>query len=94
MLRTIGAVLLGYIVMFVVVFVLMTGAYLGLGAERAFRPPSYEVSGLWTMLSIFIGLAAAVGGDIVAARSPAGSTGCWRWPSRWCSSASSWPSRR
>lgn len=75
MLRTIAAVLLGYIVMFVVVFVLMTAAYLGLGAERAFRPSSYEVSGLWTGLSILIGLAAAVGGGIVAAKVARGKRG-------------------
>ena len=68
MLRTIGAVLLGYAVMFLVVFVLMSAAFLGLGAERAFQPGSYQVSGLWTVLSIAIGLVAAIAGGLAVAK--------------------------
>lgn len=68
MLRTIGAVLLGYAVMFLVVFLLMSGAFLGLGAERAFQPGSYQVSGLWTVISIAIGLVAAVAGGMATAK--------------------------
>ena len=73
MLRTIGSVLLGYLVMFVVVFAGLTAAYLAMGTNRAFHPGVYDVTVLWlaVMFAISI-LAAFVGGKVCAlvAKSP------------------------
>lgn len=66
--RLIGSVVVGYIVMFVVVFVTFSAAYLGLGTERSFQPGSYEVSMLWNVLSIVLGFIAAVIGGMVCIR--------------------------
>lgn len=73
--RLIGAIALGYVVMFVFVFVTFTVAYIAMGTEGAFQPESYDVSGLWIAASIGLGLVAAVIGGFVAAvvaRSPKG----------------------
>ena len=42
--RAILSVIVGYVVMFLVVFVGLTGAYLLLGQERAFKPGVYDVT--------------------------------------------------
>jgi hypothetical protein len=68
MLRAIGSVVLGYIVMFVLVFGLFTAAYFMLGADGAFQPGSYDVSMVWAVLSVVVGLVAAVAGGFVCAR--------------------------
>jgi hypothetical protein len=68
MLKTIGAVVLGYVVIFVIVFLLFSAAYLAMGADRAFRPQSYEVSNLWIAISLILSLLAAVVGGAVAFR--------------------------
>jgi hypothetical protein len=65
--RTIGGVILGYVVMAVIVFCSLTAAYLAMGADAAFRPGSYDVSGLWIVVSIIVGLAAAIVGGWVSA---------------------------
>ena len=67
MLRSIAGVVLGYIAMFLLVFVLFSAAYLWLGAERAFLPGSYRVSPLWVAVSIAVHLVAPLAGGYVAA---------------------------
>jgi hypothetical protein len=67
MLRAIGSVILGYLVMAVTVFVTFSIAYLLLGTEGAFKPGSYDVSLLWMVLSIALSFAAAVLGGFVCA---------------------------
>jgi hypothetical protein len=67
MLRKIGAVIAGYLAMFLVVFVCFTGAYLAMRAERAFQPGSYEVSSLWLVVWFVVSLAAAIAGGKVCA---------------------------
>ena len=63
MLRTIGSVILGYLVMFVVVFVGLTAAYLAMGTDRAFKPGVYDVTAIWLVVMFAISiLAAFVGG--------------------------------
>lgn len=62
MFRAIAAVIAGYLVMFIVVFVGLTAAYLGMGAERAFQPGSYEVTGLWLVVWFIVSLGAALAG--------------------------------
>jgi hypothetical protein len=65
--RAILGVIAGYIAIAVAVFALFSVAYLSLGAERAFRPGVYEVSGLWLGVSLVLGLVAAVVGGLVCA---------------------------
>ncbi len=67
MMRAIGSVILGYVVMFVVVFVTFTLAYLVLGTEGSFQTGSYEVSGIWILISIVFGFVAAALGGLVCA---------------------------
>ena len=50
MLRSILGVIAGYAVMRFSFFVVFTGAYVALGAERVFQPDSYEVSTLWLVI--------------------------------------------
>lgn len=64
--RLFGAVLLGYIVMGFAVFTAMSLSYMAIGADRAFRPGTYEVSAIWIVLSIAIGFGAAVLGGWVS----------------------------
>lgn len=66
--RVIGAVVAGYAVMFVVVFLAFTGAYLAMGTDGAFQPGTYEVSVQWIAVSVVLSLLAAVAGGWVGAR--------------------------
>ncbi|HEY0971582.1 MAG TPA: hypothetical protein VGE02_11500 [Gemmatimonadales bacterium] len=68
MLRTAGAVVLGYLVMAILVFALFTSAYAVLGAEGAFMPGSYDVSAAWILVSVVVGIVAALAGGWVARR--------------------------
>ncbi len=63
--RAIGSVILGYLVMFAVVFVTFSLAYMAMGVDGAFRPGTYEVSGIWIVTSIVLGFVAAVLGGLV-----------------------------
>lgn len=60
--RSILAVILGYVVMFLVVFLTFSGAYLAMGTDRAFQPGSYEPSTMWLVASFVLGFIAAVAG--------------------------------
>lgn len=60
--------ILGYVVMFVVVFTTFTIAYLAMGSDTAFLPGTYEVSMTWILVSSILGLVAAVVGGYVAGR--------------------------
>lgn len=65
MIRNILGVLLGYLAAGLAIFAIFTGAYAVLGAEGSFRPDSFEVSPVWTVLAIAVGiLAATLGGFI------------------------------
>ena len=64
--RLIGAVLLGYIAMVIVVFCGMSLAWLALGADGAFQPGTYDVTTTWILVSLAIGMFAAVGGGWIA----------------------------
>ena len=66
MLRTIGAVLAGYIVVFILVFALFTVAFLAMGTSAAYQPGTYDVSMLWIVVSTVLGFVAAIGGGFVA----------------------------
>ena len=65
--RSIAAVVLGYLTMFVVVFMTLTVSFLALGVERVFLPGTYAVTPLWlAVMTVFSILAAIAGGRICA----------------------------
>ncbi|TVQ59474.1 MAG: hypothetical protein EA379_10810 [Phycisphaerales bacterium] len=66
MLRSILGVVAGYLALVFFMFVVFTLLYLALGVDGAYKPGSYEVSGLWLGLSIIVGFAAATVGGVVA----------------------------
>ncbi len=68
MMRTIGAVVLGYIVMAAAIFATFSLAYRAMGADRAYLPGSYDVSTLWLAVSIVLSFVAAFIGGRVAAK--------------------------
>jgi len=68
MLRNILGVLAGYIAMALAVFVLLTGAYLAFGTERAFEPGTYRTSLAWCLTSLVLGIPPALLGGWVCAR--------------------------
>ena len=67
MLRSILAVIAGYLVTAAFVFVTFSLAYLIMGADGAFRPDSFDPSTAWIIMSFILGfIGAAVGGYICA----------------------------
>ena len=68
MLKTILAVIVGYVAMAVVVFAVFTALYAAMGADRAFQPGTYDPSTLWVVCSLLVSLLAAVVGGMVAVR--------------------------
>jgi len=65
MLRKIIGVVAGYIAMAAFVFVSFTLLYFILGADSSFQPGSYQVSSTWLLLSLVLGLIAAIIGGLV-----------------------------
>jgi hypothetical protein len=65
MVRKIIGVIAGYIAMAAFVFITFTILYMILGAEGSFKPGSYQVSTTWIILSIILGLIAALVGGLV-----------------------------
>jgi uncharacterized membrane protein YeaQ/YmgE (transglycosylase-associated protein family) len=59
MTRAIIAVIVSYLLMFVLMFVTFTCMYLLLGADGAFKPGSYDASNLWIALSFVVTLVVA-----------------------------------
>jgi hypothetical protein len=55
MLKSIVAIIVSYIAMFVLFMAIFTGLYFALGVERVFQADSYEVSMLWIVLTLAIG---------------------------------------
>jgi membrane protease YdiL (CAAX protease family) len=76
MLKSIVGVIVGYLVMMCVAFAAYTAAYFGLGANRAFEPDTYALSGIWVGLVIAITLISGLlGGLTCAAISKSRTTG-------------------
>ena len=67
MVRVILAVIVGYVALFLFIFVTFSVAYLTMGADAAFRPGTYEPSNLWLVISFVLGFIAAIIGGCVAA---------------------------
>jgi hypothetical protein len=55
MLKSILAIIVSYIAMFVIFMAIFTCLYFVLGVERVFQADSYEVSMLWIALTLVIG---------------------------------------
>jgi hypothetical protein len=66
--KVLAGVVAGYVVMLAVVFGLMTVAWMVLGADGAFRPGTFEVTGTWIAAGIVVALLAAVAGGWTCAR--------------------------
>jgi hypothetical protein len=60
MLRTVGSVILGYIVIAAFVLLSFSLVYVAMGPDRAYQPGTYEVSALWVVVSIVLSFIAAV----------------------------------
>ena len=67
MLKSIVGVVVGYLALFAVAFVAYTAAYFGLGAERAFEPGTYALSGIWLGLMVVITLISGLIGGLTCA---------------------------
>ncbi len=68
MARNIGSVILGYLVMIIVVFATFSLAYKVIGVEGSYQPGTYDVSMLWIVVSIVLGIVAAILGGFACAR--------------------------
>lgn len=67
MIRNILGAIAGYIVFALCLFVLFSGLYLALGADRSFLPGKYDPSMMWTIGAFVLGfVAAAIGGYVAA----------------------------
>ena len=66
MMRLLGGVIAGYVVMAALIFIIFSLAYSVLGVEGAFQKESYAVSQSWIIVSVVGGLCAAACGGFVA----------------------------
>ena len=62
MLRTVGAVIAGYVAMAILLSVIFLVAFMLMGPEHAFKPGVYEVSRRWLALSLPVSFLAALAG--------------------------------
>jgi len=65
MVRSISGVVVGYVVMFIFIFLTFTGLYFLLGADGSFEADTYDVSTIWIVISFVLSIAAAVIGGYV-----------------------------
>ena len=74
MLRSILGAIAGYVIMFFIIFLPFSAAYLALGADGAFVPGGYDVSMTWIVVSFVLGFLAALVAGYAAAVIGKGST--------------------
>jgi len=67
MLRGIISGIVGYIVMFAVVVVGLSVAFMVMGEDKAYDPGTYDITMLWAGVMLAVGLVAAVLGGVVCA---------------------------
>ncbi len=75
--RNVGGAVLGYIAMALVVMALFTGLWLVIGAEGSFETGTWEVSWVWSLGSIVVGLFAGVLGGFVCSKVAVDDRGLW-----------------
>jgi MFS family permease len=68
MLRIIGAVIAGYVVLAVIIFAAFSVTYKALGPSFAFEAGTVEVTPGWMALATLVNLAAPIAGGFVAAK--------------------------
>lgn len=67
MARTIVAIIVGYITMFVLVFLTFTCVFLLMGTEWSFKPNSFAASNRWIVMSLVANLVIGIIGGLVCA---------------------------
>src|SRR5437868_14714625 len=67
MARSILAVVVSYVAMFVLAFIAFTCAYLVVGSDVAFKPGIYEASTTWIGIAFVINIVVAIIGGFVCA---------------------------
>ena len=67
MLKSILAIIVSYVAMFIFLFAAFTGCYLALGADGFFQADSYEVSTVWIALTVVVCLLAGLIGGFLCA---------------------------
>jgi len=65
--KIIGGAVVGYLTVFVTVFVLFSAAYVLLGTSGSFQPGSWDVTMAWLVISIVVGILAAMPGGYLCA---------------------------
>lgn len=66
--RTLLAVVAGYVTMMLLVFILLSAAFLAAGPDFAFHPGRYDVTPGWCAVMLVVGFDAALTGGLVAQR--------------------------
>ncbi len=66
--RSILAVIAGYLTMAILVMVTLSVAFIAIGADRAYKPDSFEVSNIWLVIWGLSGLVSAKIGGFVCRR--------------------------
>jgi hypothetical protein len=67
MARSIVAVIVGYVVMFILIMVTFIGVFLAMGVEWSFKPASFEASNAWNVMALIANFVIAVVGGFVCA---------------------------
>ena len=75
--RAILAVVVGYVVMFLLMFGGFTCAYLILGADQAFKPGAYQISNRFLALSFALHIVVGVIGGFICAAIAKGGKAPW-----------------
>ncbi len=65
--KVIGSAIAGYVVTFIMVFVLLTVSWQIVGIDGAFQPGVWDVTGLWLVLMLVSALVAGIAGGYVTA---------------------------
>ncbi len=67
MVRSITAVVVGYLAMFAVVFLGLSAGFMAMGSDWAYEEGTYDVTTGWIVLMFAVGVVAAITGGIVCA---------------------------
>jgi hypothetical protein len=67
MLKSILAIIVSYVAMFIFLFAAFTGCYFALGAEGTFQSDSYNVTTIWIALTVVVCLLAGIIGGLLCA---------------------------
>ena len=67
MLRAILAVIVSYVLMFILIFLAFTGVYFIVGAAGSFKPGSFAASNTWIAIAFVVNFVVAVIGGLICA---------------------------